>query len=155
MNILASQYTLQYNSLDIYIAGCKGDKGVHCKNCHNRESWNFNNGDEYNKDYLNNILSKIKEFDFLIDKIMIFGGEANDQSHEELKAFLKDMRNTGKEIWLFTRYKIEEIPQFEYELCDYIKCGNYNEDLKVDDNIHYGIRLATSNQKIYKKGIDY
>ena len=41
------------------------------------------------------------------------------------------------------------------ELCDYIKTGEYDESLKCENNIQYGIKLATSNQKINKKGIDY
>ena len=45
--------------------------------------------------------------------------------------------------------------RIEKELCDYIKTGSYIEELKCDDNIQYGIKLATSNQKINKKGIDY
>lgn len=40
-------------------------------------------------------------------------------------------------------------------LTDYIKCGRYVEELTINDNWQYGIKLATSNQKIYKKGIDY
>ena len=38
---------------------------------------------------------------------------------------------------------------------DYIKYGSYKEELKCDNNIFYGVKLATSNQKMLKKGIDY
>jgi hypothetical protein len=38
---------------------------------------------------------------------------------------------------------------------DYIKCGNYREDLKTVNHIEYGITLASSNQHIYKLGVDY
>lgn len=155
MKILATQYTLQYKSLDIYIAGCKGDNGIHCRNCHNPESWSFENGDLYNKNFLEKILKKIKDFDCLIENIMIFGGEPNDQNYNELENFLRDLKETGKKIWLFTRYKFSDLPQFEYELCDYIKCGEYNENLKTNNNKQHGIQLATSNQRIYKKNIDY
>lgn len=33
----------------------------------------------------------------------------------------------------------------------YFKFGNYDESLKVNDNIQYDIKLATSNQKILIK----
>lgn len=155
MNILASQFTLQYKSLDIYLAGCKGNNGVHCVSCHNKESWSFNQGDLYNKDYFEKIKNKVIQFDKLIKRIMIFGGEPNDQNHIELEKFLKDVKSLSKEVWLFTRYSIENVPKFEYELCDYIKSGAYIPKLSCDDNIQYGIKLATSNQKIYKKGLDY
>ena len=65
------------------------------------------------------------------------------------------LKNANKELWVWTRYNLKDCPDFEKKLCDYIKTGEYNESLKCDDNIQYGIKLATSNQKINKKGIDY
>lgn len=155
MNILATQYTLQNKSLDIYIAGCRGDNGVHCTSCHNSESWEFNQGDKYTEYYFNTLQNKVKEFDNIIDNIMIFGGEPNDQNKDELLHFLIDLKSLNKKIWLFTRYSFKDLPKFEYTLCDYIKCGAYLPGLKTDNNLQYGIQLATSNQNIYKNGIDY
>lgn len=155
MNILATQYTLLRKSLEIYVAGCKGNNGVHCTSCHNPESWEFNQGRIYNEIYFNKIKTKIDDFNDMINKIEIFGGEINDQNHEELEVFLKDLKSLDKEIWLFTRYDLKDCPRFELELCDYIKCGAYIPELSCNNNLQYGITLATSNQKIYKKGLDY
>lgn len=155
MNILATQYTLLRKSLEIYVAGCKGNNGVHCTSCHNPESWEFNQGRIYNEFYFNKIKAKIDDFNDMINKIEIFGGEINDQNHEELEVFLKDLKSLDKEIWLFTRYDLKDCPRFELELCDYIKCGAYIPELSCNNNLQYGITLATSNQKIYKKGLDY
>ena len=155
INILATQYTLSRKSLEIYMAGCKGNVQFgHCPNCHNPESWNFNQG-KYYKEEVNKILNKIQDFNEMIDRIDIFGGEPNDQNHSELEDFLKILKNTGKELWLWTSWELKDCPQFEKELCDYIKTGFYNERLSCDNNIQYKIKLATSNQKINKKGIDY
>ena len=50
MNILGTQFTLNRKSLEIYIAGCKGDSRYgYCHNCHNKETWSFNQGEIYNK----------------------------------------------------------------------------------------------------------
>ena len=68
---------------------------------------------------------------------------------------MKQLKSLGKELWVWTRYSLEDCPNFEKELCDYIKTGSYIEELSSDDNIQYGIKLATSNQKINKKGVDY
>jgi anaerobic ribonucleoside-triphosphate reductase activating protein len=155
VNILATQYTLLRKSLEIYVAGCKGNNGVHCTSCHNPESWEFNQGRIYNEFYFNKIKTKIDDFNDMINKIEIFGGEINDQNHEELEVFLKDLKSLDKEIWLFTRYDLKDCPRFELELCDYIKCGAYIPELSCNNNLQYGITLATSNQKIYKKGLDY
>jgi anaerobic ribonucleoside-triphosphate reductase activating protein len=56
MNILATSYTLQYKSLDVYIAGCSGNP--HCIGCHNPESWNFNQGEKYSLKYFNQLKLK-------------------------------------------------------------------------------------------------
>lgn len=153
MNILATQYTLDTKSLEIYLAGCNGNP--HCRDCHNPLSWNFNQGTLYNENYKNKIKEKIKKFKPLINNIMIFGGEPLDQNHKELEKLLEDLHDYNLPIWLFTRYEINEIPAFVIKYCDYIKCGKYIPELSCDNNIQYGIKLATSNQKLYKKGIDY
>jgi anaerobic ribonucleoside-triphosphate reductase activating protein len=153
MNILGTQFTLQYNSLDIYIAGCKGNP--HCHNCHNPESWDFNKGELWNDEYFTRIEEKVSTFNTLIKNVMIFGGEPLDQNHNELELFLKEIHSFNKQIWIFTRYGLDDIPTFVKENCDYIKSGRYIEELTIDNHIQYGIKLATSNQHIYKKGIDY
>lgn len=153
MNILATQYTLSTNSLEIYVAGCNGQP--HCKNCHNPISWNFNLGTKYNNEYFEIIKTKVNDFTSLIQNIMIFGGEPLDQNHEELKKLLKDLSQFNLPIWIFTRYDINEIDNDIKQYCDYIKCGRYIEELKTDNNTQYGIKLATSNQNIYKRGKDY
>ena len=153
MRILATQYTLSTKSLEIYVAGCNGQP--HCKNCHNPESWNFDNGDLYTTDKFLAIKEKIDDNPLLIKNIMIFGGEPLDQDKVELLILLQTLKTLNLPIWIFTRYDITEVYDFVKEYCDYIKCGRYIEELKTDNNIQYGIKLATSNQKIYKKGVDY
>lgn len=154
MNILSTQYTLSNKALEIYLAGCSGNP--HCENCHNPLSWDFNLGEEYHVGYFNNnIRNKVNQFNDLIDNIMIFGGEPLDQSYDYLTDMLYDLKSLNKSIWLFTRYNIEDVDIVIKNYCDYIKCGRYIESLRTDTNIQYGIKLATSNQKIYKKGIDY
>lgn len=153
MNILATQFTLEQSALEFYLSGCSGNP--HCKNCHNQESWDFDKGLKWDLNYKRNITDKISSFDFMVKKIMIFGGEPLDQDIEELNDFLKYLTMFKKDIWLFTRYDIEQVPPLIKMKCKYIKCGRYIEELTVEDNIQYGVKLATSNQKIYKRGVDY
>lgn len=153
MNILATQYTLDTKSLEIYLAGCYGNP--HCKGCHNPSSWDFNNGEPYDCLYEDKIKNKVEDFKSLINNIMIFGGEPLDQDHKELKRMLKTLHNYNIPIWIFTRYEFKNIPDFVKKYCDYIKCGRYIPELSCENNIQYGIKLATSNQKLYKKGVNY
>ena len=154
MNILGTQYTLDTKSFEIYVAGCSGEP--HCVGCHNPESWDFSHGEQFNMFYFKNkIHQKVEEFDNLIDNIMIFGGEPLDQDIQSLESLLSLLKDTKKKIWMFTRYSINDVPEFVKRYCHYIKCGAYIPELIVDDNIQYVIKLATSNQHIYKKGVDY
>ena len=156
MRILATQYTLATKSLEIYVAGCKGDRnGRHCPGCHNPESWNFDKGKPYELALAADIYPQFLEFGPLIKNVMIFGGEPLDQDADELNKMLADISGFDAEIWLFTRFDFEEVPASVKALCDYIKCGAYDPAYITGDNVMYGIKLATANQTIYRKGTDY
>lgn len=151
MNIAATQFTLSMESLDIYFSGCNPP---HCPGCHNEELWEFVDDNNYLEKF-EKIKNKIKEFDDLIKNIMLFGGEPLDQNLEELEDLLIKLKTLNRPIWLFTHYNLDEVPSNIKVLCDYIKTGRYLRELKTNNNIMYGITLATSNQHIYKKEIDY
>lgn len=151
MNIAATQYTLETKSFEIYVSGCKGN----CKGCHNPELRDFNIGNPLTQNTIAHIIDKIHEFDSLIDHIWILGGEPLDQDLDELIWLLKTLRQTNKPIWLFTRFNLDSVPNNIKQQCDYIKCGEYIEELQTDANTQYGVQLATSNQFIFKKGQDY
>lgn len=146
MNIVSTQFTLEYNALDIYIAGCAGQPK--CVGCHNEELWDFNAGKPYTE-WLPAILEKIESFNNLIDNVMVFGGEPLDQNIDDLVDFLKKLKATGKKIWVFTRLNLRDVPDIVIENLDYIKTGRYLPELKTDNNIQFGIKLATSNQNIW------
>lgn len=153
MRILSTQYTLSTRSIELYVSGCNANP--HCAGCHNPESWDFEIGEEINDKFLDNLSKKINAFESLIDNIMIFGGEPLDQDLTELEQLLYNLSKYNKPIWIFTRYELKDIPDFVKKYCEYIKCGRYIKDLSVDNNIQYNIKLATSNQNIYKKGKDF
>ena len=145
MNIVSTQYNLSNKTLEIYLSGCYGN----CYNCHNPELKDFNIGNPYKNELLK-IIEKIKEFDSLVGNIWILGGEPLDNNINELVYFLNYLLQTNKSIWLWTRYELNNVPDNIKKYCNYIKCGEYIEKLSTNDNIQYGIKLATSNQNIYK-----
>lgn len=146
MNIAAVEYTLSQQSLDIYISGCQG----YCRNCCNPDLWDSSFGDPLSDKIYTNIENKANEFSSMINKIMIFGGEPLDQPEDALVEFLDSLSKFGLPIWLFTHFSIEKVPEKIKGLCAYIKTGEYIPDLVCTDNIQFGIKLATSNQMIYK-----
>jgi organic radical activating enzyme len=139
-------------SLDIYVAGCSGNP--HCVNCHNTESWDFTKGTPY-LDAWDGISRKLDEFGYVIDNIMIMGGEPLDQDWRDFLQLLRYLERYDKDIWLFTRKSLEEVPSIVKHFCSYIKTGRYLKDLPVHTTDVYGIRLSSINQQIHKKGKDY
>ncbi len=146
MNIAALEYSLSTKSIDIYISGCKG----YCRECCNKEIWDPNYGDELNEDFYNKVLRKFAEFPSLIRNIMVYGGEPLDQDVGKLSEFLYRLSEFERPLWLFTHFPLESVPEEIKSRCSYIKTGKYIPELKCEDNIQFGVKLATSNQSIHK-----
>lgn len=153
MNIASTQFSLNHNSFEIYVSGCDGICG---SQCHNFELRDFSLGSPYLGE-LSHIMDVIDDADILIDRIWILGGEPLLQNHLELLDMLKILKNRfpDKELWVWTRFEIEEINKDILKTIDYVKTGRYLPQLKTDSNQQYDINLATSNQKIFKIGVDY
>ncbi|MFP4698672.1 MAG: 4Fe-4S cluster-binding domain-containing protein [Eubacteriales bacterium] len=157
MNIAHIDYSLKMKSLDVYVSGCNAP---HCEGCHNPELWDFKVGEKVIDKWLE-VEKYFDNFSELIDNVMIFGGEPLDQNPKKLDwlLFLLDCRRVEFgdkfKIWLFTKYEFKDIPIYIKKYCDYIKCGKFVKELKTDNNVQFGVKLATSNQKIYRRGYDF
>lgn len=151
MNLAATQYSLKYNAFEIYLSGCNGV----CEGCCNPELKEFGIGKTINAEVTQSLLSKITDFDLIIKNIWVLGGDPMDNNQSELTQLLNDLSKTNKQIWLWTRYDLKDIPNNIKQYCDYIKSGEYIPRLSIDNNIQYGIKLQTSNQNIFIKGTDY
>lgn len=146
MNLITTQYVPHLQRLEIYLAGCKR----RCKGCHNPSSWDFRAGKEINYDLL---VEKCQNS--LVENIWILGGEPLDQKVGELMYLLVNLELTSKPIWLFTGYELSKVPEQAKEYLTYIKTGAYKEKfMPVDDLEWNGIKLASTNQKIYKKHLN-
>lgn len=152
MNITNIDYGMSDNSYSIFISGCKANPK--CEGCFNPENWDFSIGKNW-LNYIDKIKKDIIDFSSLINKIIIVGGEPLDQNLVALEQLMQFLSQFEKAIYLFTRFELNEVPEFVKFYCDFIKCGAYIPSLSTDNNIQYGIKLATSNQRIYKKGLDY
>ncbi len=148
INIAATQYSLSTKSIEIYLAGCKANP--HCKNCHNPELWSFDIGVPYAKSFVDLLEEKIRTYENLIDSIWVLGGEPLDQPIEELEKLLLDLSKLNLNIWVWTRYELDEIPDNIKKYCTYVKCGRYDENLSKKGYTSKGIELASTNQKIHK-----
>lgn len=82
----------------IYFAGCDH----HCPGCHNPSTWDFNAGVDMTVDQL---MSRIVENDF---NVTFSGGDPLYQL-EPLAILARKIKETGKTIWCYTGFTIEEL----------------------------------------------
>lgn len=134
--------------VSLFVQGCK----FHCKGCFNKKTWNFNGGKEWNIDIENKFIELCKiEY---IDHISILGGEPLQQDNDLVELLKRIKKEVDKPILLWTGYKFENIPEDKKEVLNYVDevtDGQFIEKLK-----DYKLKFkGSSNQKLYKKGIDY
>ena len=151
MYIASTQYSLKDRAYDVFVSGCCKK----CKNCYNQELWDSKIGRELDLGLMSEISSELREFSNMIDKVRVMGGEVLEKSAVEIKSLIKCLNIARKELWLFTGYELKEIDGEIVKQFDYVKCGGYRESERADNYVMYGVDLASSNQKVYKKGQDY
>jgi hypothetical protein len=152
VNIVHIDFSPNTRSLDIFVSGCKPP---YCDDCCNIEIADFKCG-TYWMNHIDKIITYLKEYDNLIDNIFLLGGSFNHQNSHQLKMFFSMLKEyNNKEVWLFAREELPKIKSIFLKNCNYIKCGEYIPELTTDNNIQFSLKLATSNQKVFKKGIDY
>ena len=147
------EYSITTKSLDVFNLGC--DACPKCKGCFNSELWDWNLKGMSVEHTLSKLIDLNNKFDKLIDKIILVGGDPVDAYFHypnEYINFVKEISKLNKPIYLFTRYGIMEVPSELKKLVNYVKTGSYIPELATNDNKRCGIKLATSNQTIYKIG---
>ncbi|NSL52808.1 anaerobic ribonucleoside-triphosphate reductase activating protein [Calidifontibacillus erzurumensis] len=123
----------------IYVSGCSH----YCEGCHNPSSWNVNNGIEYSINELINIIE-----DNSIADVTISGGDSLTFQYEDTLMLVKEIKvKTRKNIWLYTGYVFEEIPDSKKEILrnlDVLVDGRFELSKK---NLQIMFR-GSSNQRI-------
>lgn len=143
------------NGLDIgaalFVQGCP----LHCPNCFNQSTWDFEGGKEFDEWTRYKFLRQVDK-DY-IKRISILGGEPlAPQNIEEVLYLMWDIKTKypNKQIWLYSGYTMEEIicdVRYSNGKCnalkfaDYVVVGRYIDRLK-DLNLKF---RGSSNQKIY------
>lgn len=126
----------------IWIAGCH----FHCEGCWNNATWDFNQGTLY-KDIKDKIFREI-ENNKHISGISILGGEPLStyirKGDKDIVDLCRNLKIKGYNIWLWTGYNLEDIPQEILQYLDTVITGRFEKD-KRDLNLQY---MGSSNQKI-------
>jgi len=115
--------------VSIFMQGCS----FHCKNCFNKDTWDFNTGNEFNEETINEVLNLCQKDH--IKGLSILGGEPMHPNNEEgtaklAKAFKEKYPN--KSVWMWSGYKFDEDLK-EKEAMKYVDVlvdGTFSEELR-------------------------
>ena len=113
----------------LFVSGCNH----HCKNCFNKEAWDFNYGDDFTQKEEQEIIDNLKPS--YITGLTLLGGEPFEQVNQEgLVPLIKKVKATypDKEIWCYTGFT------FDKQILDQmIKQENRETTKQMIDNIDY------------------
>ena len=132
-------------TLSVWTQGCPH----HCKGCFNKETWTFNEGNEFTNDDLNYIISNIDSFN-VKRNLSILGGEPLcPENVEGVINLCREFKKVypDKLIYLWTGYTIEELKKKKKQVLEYVDFiidGKF-EEAKKNLNLHL---RGSSNQRV-------
>ncbi|CAM4244610.1 ribonucleoside-triphosphate reductase activating protein [Bacillus manliponensis] len=127
----------------VFFSGCSH----RCKGCHNPQSWNIKNGTEMT---CCEIIKEIEKNP--VADVTFSGGDPFFQARE-VKVVAKAVKESGKNLWIYTGYTLEEIQRSQNN--DMIELLHYT-DVLVDGRFELENRDVTlpfrgsSNQRIIR-----
>lgn len=128
---------------------CAVDCKFNCKGCFNQHLKNLPTIEMDSEEILDEVIKN--PFN---EGIILAGLEWSLQPNQ-LRELVNSAINKELKVIIYSGLNEEE---FKLKFPDlyslkniYFKFGRYEEDLKVENNIHYDVKLATSNQKIVKR----
>lgn len=138
--------------VSLFVSGCTH----HCKNCFNKETWNFSYGEKFTEDTEQLILDYLAP-DF-VNGLSLLGGEPFEvQNQEALTKLLRKVKASypQKDVWCYTGYLFDEHllkdsrarGEFTDEMLSYIDVlvdGPYIEEQK-DISLQF---RGSSNQRV-------
>lgn len=128
----------------LFVSGCSH----HCKDCHNPESWDPQNGKEFTQEVKEKLFKLIDRP--YIDGLTLSGGDplfCNNIKDIRQLCFEFKERFPNKTIWLYTGYTLDQIKALDFLQCvDVIVDGPFVKELR---DITLPFR-GSSNQRIIK-----
>ena len=132
----------------LFVQGCH----IHCKNCFNSETWDFEGG----RPWTETTESKFVELANrpYIRRISLLGGEPlADENAENILSLINKIHLSlpKKTIWLYTGYRLEDclnnhLRNEVVSKCDIVVDGEYIDSLK-DYTAHW---RGSTNQRIWR-----
>ena len=128
--------------VSIFMQGCQ----FHCKNCFNKETWDFNGGKEFTDETINKVL-ELSEKDE-VRGLSILGGEpmhpVNIEGTTKLAKAFKE-KFPEKDIWAWSGFRYEDLKDKEVlKYIDVLVDGTYKDELH-DPTLKW---KGSSNQRV-------
>ena len=128
--------------VSIFMQGCQ----FHCKNCFNKETWDFNGGKEFTEETINKVL-ELSEKDE-VKGLSILGGEpmhpVNIEGTTKLAKAFKE-KFPEKDIWAWSGFRYEDLKDKEVlKYIDVLVDGTYKDELH-DPTLKW---KGSSNQRV-------
>lgn len=134
--------------VSIFVSGCHH----HCEGCFNSEAWDFNYGNDFTEDTIQEIIEAMNH-DY-ITGLSLLGGEPFELINQKgLLPLLKKVKEVypEKNIWAYSGYLYDELKEMDYpetkeilSLIDVLVDGKFVESLK-DPNLYF---RGSSNQRV-------
>lgn len=88
----------------LFVSGCRN----HCKGCFQPETWNFQNGKEYDESVENEILESLQP-SYIAGLTLLGGDPFEEENQHGLIELLRKVKNQypKKTIWAYTGYLLE------------------------------------------------
>ena len=114
--------------VSVFMQGCS----FHCKNCFNKDTWDFNGGKEFNQDTIDEVLELCNQKH--IKGLSILGGEPMHPNNIEgttklAKAFKE--KYPDKNLWIWSGFRFDEDLK-DKDVLNYVDVlvdGTYQEEL--------------------------
>jgi len=131
----------------LFVSGC-----VHeCPGCYNKSTWRLNSGLPFTQEIEDRIIADLNDTRIKRQGISLSGGDPlHPQNVPDILKLVKRIRAEcpGKDIWVWTGYKIDELNGAQQEVVDLINVlidGKFMQDLKDPMLIWRG----SSNQVVH------
>ena len=128
--------------VSIFMQGCS----FHCKNCFNKETWDFEGGQEFTEETIDKVIDLCNKPE--VKGLSILGGEpmhpTNIEGTTKLAKAFKE-KYPEKNIWAWTGFKYEDIKDKDvFNYVDVLVDGQYKDELH-DPTLKW---KGSSNQRV-------
>lgn len=151
LRIVSTEFNPAHQAFEVYVAGCSRK----CPGCHNPEAQSFGKGRRW-PEWLRDNRFKLGTRTF--NQVWVLGGDLLCQPDMvDAEEFIKSLRRSMPEhmkLWVWTGGSIEDIPPSLRKWLDYVKTGEYRQEL-ASSLIAYDaeatpLLLASHNQQVWK-----